>query len=180
MVIQDRTGESKNTNQGVWKWIFLTLPVVLLLLFLTKKSSESPGVRQVWLCDMENAENEFFISAKDTFAGGKTRSDEQALSGKFSSKISQGTGMQNGVAKDFKDFLPGASYRVTIWRYQPVASDDGTLVVAANDGKAFYQSTNIPIVVNQNYWKKLQLTFTVPLDQSWHKINIHTFASGQQ
>lgn len=180
MVIQDRTGESKNTNQGVWKWIFLTLPVILLLLFLTKKSSESPGVRQVWLCDMENAENEFFISAKDTFAGGKTRSDEQALSGKFSSKISQGTGMQYGVAKDFKDFLPGTTYRVTIWRYQPVASDDGTLVVAANDGKAFYQSTNIPIEVNQNYWKKLQLAFTVPLDQSWHKINIHTFASGQQ
>lgn len=123
-------------------------------------------------CDAEtlSKDNENFIgSNKKEFGKAFMRTSEFSRAGKHSIKLDE----KNEFALDYKiDSLTiGDQYELTIWRNSDNSS--GRLVVAASNGKVFYQAQNDFITSDENGWDLIRVKFTVTPEMEKETLKVY-------
>ena len=172
-------------QDGIPSWIWKTLiaaffigGIGVLLLFF-KKEEKLDNKKKIYICDAEKVESGLFIGKNGTFKKGNTQSDELSKSGKYSSKAPRGEGFRFAMGFDLENFLPGETYKVTVWKNEEYKTGAGVLAVKADDAELLYQSTRTAVDFAENGWEKMQITFSVP-EKIVDWIKIETFSDAGQ
>lgn len=178
MIISDKS-VTNYVSKARWRhWlVFLILIGTAFIIFWWYFSTRPNRGNVIGYCNAEHIRGDHFYQGGKLYVGAQTQSGDIALSGKYSSKIPLGVGLQYGIGYDFLNFEEGQTYRISIWRYLPQACE-AFLAVSAGESNNFYEKTSTVIEKTADGWDLLQLVLTVPFKQDWQKIDIHTFTEG--
>lgn len=129
-------------------------------------------------CDAETItdDNIFYTTSSGyRFESGVSRSNEKALSGKFSAKLTP----SNPYAMTLKmDSLhPGDKFEVSAWRRG--GFNDGWLVAAGPSETGFYVQQRMALLNGPDGWNKIVLSFTIPATMAGKQLKIYAWNSGQ-
>jgi len=122
-------------------------------------------------CSAEQTRGDKFVEDGHSFTNASTQSDEEAHTGRFSSKIDKDS--KYGFSFEEPNPIPGAKYKATVWTKR----DDRTPrnLVAASPHGEFYKYSDIPVTKKDNGWEKLELYFQVPYGKQLEKLSIYAY-----
>jgi len=171
MLLKDKIGTNE---QKYWEYAGYAIALLFVLTFLylflrILVPLAAPAPPNSVFCDAEVRQGEYFLTDKNTFDNGKTQSLEEALSGRFSSKVDT----INRIGFSYKMRFPkeGDRYRVSVWRYKMNIAG-GSLVIAAPEKVDFYKEENLAIE-SKNGWEKIEIIFNVPPEKGLEYLNIY-------
>lgn len=123
-------------------------------------------------CDLEKVEDEAFVNNGHRFLGVSTRSDDNARSGKYSSKL-EGENVY-GVTYKLKNPTPGKQYKAEVWSYNqhPV---DAFLVVSDPTAESFYLTSDYPVERQGDFWQRWELLFKVPEGKKIEELKVYVY-----
>ncbi len=123
------------------------------------KKIASTGKRKIYCGAEVLSDNGFeYLAGTYKIAGGWTRSDELARSGKYAVKMDEKVEYAFNIKID--KIYPGQDIECSIWRH---STDQETyLIASAEDSEVFYIGTNQNVETDSEGWSKLKLKFTVP------------------
>lgn len=183
MIVKDISEHGKTLKRGA-----AILVVVLAVLFVgiwLSKSVKSlvntgPDPDEIFLSAEEirkDGSEVVFVNDKGvTFNYGQTQSDEQAHSGRFSSKLD--TEHSFGMYHEIRDIKPGDRYHTSIWRL-PSGDYQSSLVVNLTGNREFYRTVDIPTTIEESGWELLEMTIRIPFDYEEGALKIYPFGSGR-
>ncbi len=132
---------------------------------------------QVYFCDTEQVVGKNFLGDDgQKFNGANTQKDDYAYSGNYSSKVGYGDGAQYGIGFTLKNFLPGETYKASVWRYRPMGGP-GMLVVSADGESQFYKGVDYPVESDKD-WEKLEVVFRIPQFKQYKEFKIYVYSTG--
>lgn len=183
MIIADNRKQTFPIPSWLWKGLALCifgLGVVFLVNIFPKGEEKAKG--RTLFCDAEKVSGSKFVGKPGNFKNGHTQSNEKSLSGKYASKTGKADGLTFGISIDLTGFLPGETYKASVWRYEMEKSNAGVLAVAGNEGSEYYQMNKVPIERNEEGWEKLQVTFAIPDKDKVElkNLNVHTYSDGNR
>ncbi len=175
-----------NRPPSIWSrfrkgFIILGLTLVgagIVYAFLQKEKPRNDAPSEyAYYCDVEKKDETHLLGQNgERFNGIDSQSDEYAFSGKYSSKVSAGEGLQFGFSYKLMEFQPGDWYVASVWRYKP-SGGMGFLVVMGEGETEFYKAVEIP-VEERNGWEKLQINFKVPVFKKMDNYNFYVYSDG--
>lgn len=161
-------------------WMLSALLVsTLMLLFLYKFRSNNYQtidntnlVAETYTCGAEVLEDKSFIENGIRFSGGQTQSDEQARTGKFSSKLDSTN--QYGINLKLTNLIAGRTYKAQVWQYTKTDTK-GLIAVSAKNPDDYYVYSQRTVETDNNWWQRTELVFTVPTDKKINELSVYLF-----
>jgi hypothetical protein len=129
-------------------------------------------------CSAENLskdKNDFTATDNNSayfFSGGKTRSDTEAHTGKFSALASRKHPYVFSIT--LKNIGPDKFFKVSVWRKSK--GNHGALVASDKTAKRLYKITDTPVSREKNGWEKLEMEFFTPPNFMEENIKIYCWS----
>lgn len=178
MLLKDQIGTNQ---QKYWEYAAyaIALAFVLTFLYLFLRiliPLATPAPPNSIFCDAEVRQGKYFLTDKNTFDNSQTQSLDEALSGRFSSKVDT----INRIGFSYKMRFPkeGERYRVSVWRYKMNIAG-GSLVISAPEKTDFHKEENLAIE-SKDGWEKIEIIFNVPPEKDLEYLVIYVTSNTQE
>ena len=132
----------------------------------------------VW-CDAEMVRGTKYISNGKTFSGGATQSDEEAYSGKYSSKLPKSDHPVYGMSYSMNAEV-GEVYKLSVWRKWRKKGAESFLVFSGKDGKDFYKSKSDVFSKNKEGWGQIIMYVKIPESHLHQEVVAYTYSNGAE
>ncbi|MBN2486366.1 MAG: glycosyltransferase family 39 protein [Bacteroidales bacterium] len=132
-----------------------------------------PVATDTLICNAEVTEEGFFAVASGglVFGNGNTQSDEEALTGSYSSRLTRES--PYGMTYIEPKTVYGKSYMVTVWRKG--GSEAGIIASGPAESNFYYKNIKSHKTDTLGGWEKLQLHFFVPRSLDGKELKIYLF-----
>jgi hypothetical protein len=168
----------KSRHSGWLGWLILLILLTFLVFRKIKVNAPAnidPVVTNFAInCGAENISGDFFVDNGFQFSGANTQSDRKSKSGTYSSMVtgSDKTGFSYVIANP----VPGTTYKAEVWR-RGEEMQSGILAVSSENPDEFYKETGQEIKNDDDWWQKLELTFTIPNQFDIKEVSVYVYKS---